>query len=243
MFAVDALGKPADDRIQLIQDAQLGPAVNFSMLGTDSCYSGRTELQQGNPPPSGSKVDRRFHVGDDVWIGFRAVFPLDYPLNSSLISDGGLMQIHVAGSGKSPYGMSVGRGSGSPACCNGPGSPHPGGPELGYLEAAIESGGTFTAYDIYKSIHAGTVYRFLTHYKAAEDSSGLVEQYLGEGTATPTLVFARTGFQSFYKGPDFATLGLYPDTARGVGVGPMNLLVGGYTVATTREAAEASAFG
>jgi hypothetical protein len=234
-----------DGLVKMVSDTRFsqGRSINFHMnAGDHSCYSGRSELGQGNPYSSSNSLtapkDRRFTPGMNVWIAWQAIFPKDYPLNSPVEGGGGMIQIHVAGNGKSPYGLGVGRGNGFGAK-----SVHEGGSELGYLELFIaNANGSFEELNIYKNIHAERVYRFLTHYVVAESATGSVQQYVGEGTTGPlTKVFERANYSTYHQGPDFLTAGMYPDTARPSSSPAYDLRMSGFNVSTTQATAESTA--
>jgi hypothetical protein len=118
--------------------------------------------------------------GHEGWYAFQVLYPSDYPLNSATIADGGTMQFHgYGGSGNVPFGITAGR------LCEGgegPGTPHGGGSELGYLKAWIKAASPEAKrYCLSKEIHANTVYDILIHARFSEGSDGFCEVFL-DGT-------------------------------------------------------------
>jgi hypothetical protein len=199
--------------------------------GDKACFAGRSELAMGTKY-AGESWPYMITRGNEGWYALQVLYPSDYPLNSPTVADGGTMQFHgYGGSGPVPFGISAGR------TCNGsegPGTPHAGGPELGYLKAWVQG----TVYCLSKEIHANTVYNFVIHARFTEESSGFCEVFLNG-----TRVLDFTGPFGFV--PTANTIlrsGLYPDTSRSESPAT-DLYEGGWTLASTREAAEANAFG
>jgi hypothetical protein len=228
-----------DSRITVGADARFakGVAIHYHMnAGDRSCFAGRSELFMG-PKFAGDAWPYMILRGHEGWYAFQVLYPSDYPLNSATIANGGTMQFHgFGGSSTVPFGITAGR------LCEGgegPGTPHEGGPELGYLKAWINAASPETKrYCLSKEIHANTVYDILIHLRFAEGSDGFCEVFLNG-----TRVMDYTGAFGFV--PEVNSIlrtGLYPDTSRGEAAA-MDLYEAGWTLAATREAAEASAFG
>jgi hypothetical protein len=228
-----------DSRITVVNDPRFakGVAIRFHMnAGDSSCFSGRSELVMG-PKFAGDAWPYMILRGHEGWYAFQVLYPSDYPLNSATIADGGTMQFHgYGGSGNVPFGITAGR------LCEGgegPGTPHGGGSELGYLKAWIKAASPEAKrYCLSKAIHANTVYDILIHARFSEGSDGFCEVFL-DGTR----VLDFTGAFGFV--PQVNSIlrsGLYPDTSRSESP-VMDLYEAGWTLAATREAAEASAFG
>jgi hypothetical protein len=228
-----------DSRITVVNDPRFakGVAIRFHMnAGDRSCFSGRSELSMG-PKFAGDAWPYMILRGHEGWYAFQVLYPSDYPLNSATIASGGTMQFHgYGGSSAVPFGITAGR------LCEageGPGTPHEGGPELGYLKAWIKAASPEAKrYCLSKEIHANTVYDILIHARFSEGSDGFCEVFL-DGTR----VMDFTGAFGFVpEANSILRSGLYPDTSRSESAA-MDLYEAGWTLAATREAAEASAFG
>ncbi|HWW90925.1 MAG TPA: heparin lyase I family protein [Solirubrobacteraceae bacterium] len=227
-----------DSRITLGPDLRFakGVAIHYHMNpGDTSCFSGRSELAMG-PKFAGETWPYMITRGHEGWYAFQVLFPSTYPLNSATVADGGVMQFHgYGGSGNVPFGISAGR------LCHqgeGPGTPHPGGPELGYIKAWIKAASPEEkSYCLSEEVHANTVYDILIHARFAEDPSGFVEVFF-DGAR----VMDFTGSFGFVPSANsILRSGLYPDTSRSESPA-IDLYEGGWTLASTREAAEAGAF-
>jgi Polysaccharide lyase len=227
-----------DSRITLVTDSRFakGVAIHYHMNpGDKSCFSGRSELVMTSK--FGESWPYMITRGHEGWYAFQVLFPTTYPLNQEKVADGGVMQVHnYGGSGNVPFGISAGR------LCEkgqGPGKPHEGGPELGYIKAWIKAASPEAkAYCLSKEIHASTIYNILIHAKFTEESSGFVEIFLNG-----TKVMDYTGSFGFVATANsILRSGLYPDTSRTESP-VMDLYEGGWTLASTREAAEANSFG
>jgi Polysaccharide lyase len=228
-----------DSRISLVGDARFakGVAIHYHMnAGDTGCFSGRSELIGGariSSPPN------LISAGDEGWYAFQILFPTTYPLNSAVISDGGVMQFHgYGGSGGVPFGISCGRVEGAGS---GAGTPHPGGSELGYLHSWRTTSTSGTPYEnhlLSTEIHANTVYDILIHARFSRESDGFLEIFL-DGTNVQTY----HGQFGLLANAEHSIIhsGLYPGTQRSE-TPPMDLYEGGWTLASTREAAEAGAF-
>ena len=227
-----------DSRITIASDARFarGLAIHYhTNAGDKSCFSGRSELVMGAKfGESWPYIITRGHEG---WYAFQVLFPSTYPLNQEKVADGGVMQVHGdGGSGNVPFGISAGR------LCEkgqGPGKPHEGGPELGYMKAWIKAASPEAkAYCLSQAIHASTVYNILIHARFTEESSGFVEIFLN---GTKVMEY-RGSFGFVPTASSILRSGLYPDTSRTESPA-MDLYEGGWTLAGTQEAAEANAFG
>jgi hypothetical protein len=227
-----------DSRITVGSDSRFarGVAVRYHMnTGDKSCFSGRSELAMGTK--FGHSWPYMIQRGHEGWYAFQVLFPSTYPLNSATVADGGVMQFHgYGGSGGVPFGISAGR------LCHqgeGPGAPHPGGPELGYIKAWIKAASPEEKnYCLSEEVHANTVYEIVIHARFAEDPSGFVEVFWN---GTKKMEYKGT-FGFVPEANSILRSGLYPDTSRSESPA-MDLYEGGWTLASTREAAEAAAFG
>jgi hypothetical protein len=229
-----------DSRISLVGDSRFakGVAIHYHMNeGDKSCFSGRSELAMGTK--FGETWPDMITRGSEGWYAFQVLFPATYPLNSETDSNGGVMQFHNYGGsgGGVPYGISAGRVCDGGA---GKGTPHEGGPELGWLHAWVwsESEKHYKEFCLGKEIHANTVYNIVIHTRFTEESNGFCEVFLnGTRMMNYTGPFGLAGgVRSILRS------GLYPDTARSESHA-MDLYEAGWTLASTKEAAEANAFG
>jgi hypothetical protein len=226
-----------DSRISLVSDARFarGVAIRYHMNpGDKSCFSGRSELAMG--AKFGEKWPDMITRGQEGWYAFQVLFPSSYPLNSPTVADGGVMQFHgYGGHGNVPFGISAGR-----LCTQGqgPGTPHEGGAELGYMKAWLKAASPEEKNGcLSKEIHANTVYDILIHARFTEEANGFVEVFI-DGTKR----FEYKGSFGFVpEANSIVRSGLYPDTSRTESPA-MDLYEGGWTLASTREAAEAEAF-
>ena len=227
-----------DSRISLIGDSRFakGVAIHYHMNeGDKACYSGRSELAMGTK--FGTTWPDMITRGNEGWYAFQVLFPTTYPLNAANISDGGVMQFHgYGGTGNVPFGISAGR-----VCdgAGGSGTPHAGGPELGYLHAWVKAGSPeVKTYCLSKEIHANTVYDVVIHARFTEESNGFCEVFLNG-----TRMMDYTGSFGFVPTANsILRSGLYPGTNRSESPA-MDLYEAGWTLASTQEAAEANAFG
>jgi hypothetical protein len=232
-------GTVPDSRITIAADARFanGVAIHYHMnAGDHSCFAGRSEVFMG-PKFAGDAWPYMILRGNEGWYAFQVLYPSDYPLNSATVADGGTMQFHgYGGSSTVPFGITAGR---SCEGGQGPGTPHEGGPELGYLKAWIKAGSPeVRRYCLSREIHANTVYDILIHVRFSDGSDGFCEVFLNGSR-----VMDFTGGFGFVAGVNsILRSGLYPDTARSESPA-MDLYEAGWTLAATREAAEASAFG
>jgi hypothetical protein len=223
-----------DSRIALVSDARFAHGISIhyhTNEGDKACFFGRSELAMG-PKFTGTEAwPDTITRGHEGWYAFQALYPSDYPLNSPTAADAGTMQFHgYGGSGGVPFGISAGR---TCDASEGPGTPHEGGPELGYLKAWVQG----TVYCLSKEIHANTVYNFVIHARFTEESNGFCEVFLN---GTRVLDFAGP-FGFVPTANTILRSGLYLDTSRSESP-PMDLYEGGWALASTREAAEAGAF-
>lgn len=190
--------------------------------GKGPCYSGRDELQQGNPYSS-TKVDRRFYPGNEYWLAWQAVFAPSYFAAGS--NGNGMVQIHRPCNGKSPFGIG-GRANG----------------EL--IVYWINQSGQFIETPIGPKLAPETLYSFVVHYVASSTQTGSWQVFESVAGGPQEEVLSEKAVATILPGTcgplsAFATIGLYPGFVKA----GLSERIGGYNVSTTREAAEASAFG
>jgi hypothetical protein len=226
-----------DSRITLGADSRFakGVAIHYHMnAGDTNCFAGRSELFM--TPKFGNEWPYMITRGHEGWYAFQVLFPTTYPLNSAYVADGGVMQFHgYGGEGKVPFGISAGRNCSG---AEGPGTPHEGGPELGWIKAWVRvNASEYRQFCLSKEIHANSVYNVVIHARFSEESDGFVEVFLNGSKAmsfTGPFGFVPTANSILHSG-------LYPDTGRSESPA-MDIYEGGWTLASTREAAEAGAF-
>jgi hypothetical protein len=220
-----------DSRIFLVNDARFskGNAVKFVLRSTDSgCYTGRTELGTGNPTKSGrTTFPWVFNAGDEAWFAMEAAYPANLP-------PGGLIQLHEAGGpGSPPFGFGPG------------GNTHPSTLPArweGHIQQNNVGGGPVTNLTFGEPVQSDTVYRIVMHAKFELTQTGFVEVFIGPKSAgAPTLVYSNHATSLLKSGylPTHVRVGNY------IGLAPKGesiLYLGGFSVATTRAAAEAAAF-
>jgi hypothetical protein len=223
-----------DSRIKVVDsglagESSKGKAIKLTLRATDSgCYMGRTELGTGNPTKEGKRgFPWTFDVGDEVWIAMEAAWPQGAP--------GGLFQLHEYG------------GPGSPPFGGGPGgnlhlSLLPAPWEF-HLQNNSEPGGLVTPFIAGSElVQPNTWYRIVFHAIFQLSNTGLLEIYSGPKSAgRPTLQYANHAASLLKSGytPTHIRVGDY------LGVTPTAesvLYLAGFTVATSRAAAEANAF-
>jgi hypothetical protein len=213
----------------LAGESSKGKAIKLTLRATDTgCYLGRTELGTGNPTKQGKQgFPWTFNVGDEVWIAMEAAWPQGAP--------GGLFQLHEYG------------GPGSPPFGGGPGGnlhlPLLPAPWEFHLQNNSEPGGLVTPFIAGSElVQPNTWYRVVFHAVFQLSNTGLLEIYSGPKSAgTPRLQYANHAASLLKSGytPTHIRVGNY------LGVTPTAesvLYLAGFTVATTREAAEANAF-
>jgi hypothetical protein len=206
-----------------------GRAIRLQLrAGDGGCFSGRTELGTGAPTaPGRSGFPWTFNRGDEAWIALEAAWPEgSHPA--------GMIQFHEKyGPGVPPFG----------------GAPQPGprnSRKLGqfrfHLQENSEPGGPFREFGVGpRWVAVSTWYKLIFHAKFEEDSSGFLYIYLARGKAKPKLVYRNPACSLLKTGftPTHIRIGNY------IGM-PLKYesvsYIAGFTVATTRSAAEANAF-
>jgi hypothetical protein len=194
----------------------------------DRCYGERAELAQGNPDRAGFE-NRLFQPGDDRYISFQVYLARDFDVNATgwrLIA-----QLHQqAGLGTPPLSLDV---------------------EAGRF-VLYRSGNNSDSSDTVPLWSApatnGRWVRFTLHVKfSADPKQGLVELWGNPAGGPvvrlldPTPTFTMKTDQSGRTVPDHARIGIFRNEhAR---FGTETAYYDGFTVATTRRAAEDSAFG
>jgi hypothetical protein len=213
----------------LAGESSKGKAIKLALRATDwGCYMGRTELGTGNPTKQGKRgFPWTFNVGDDVWIAMEAAWPQGAP--------GGLFQLHeYGGPGSPPFGGGPG-GNIHPALLPAKWEFH--------LQNNSEPGGLVTPFSVGSElVQPNTWYRIMFHAVFQLSNTGLLDIYLGPKSAgAPKLQYANHAASLLKSGytPTHIRVGNY------LGVTPTAgsvLYLAGFTVATTRAAAEANAF-
>jgi len=245
--------------------AAAGVAIHFTLqpnpVGGAGCYSGRTELNQGNPTKSGEPANHQFNPGDNVWIALDSYFPNSYPLNDSYIPWAGNTQVHQKGGCNTPpFGLGIGR---NPLSGN-PGTPNPA-PDYGHVSLYYNNGPTDCPVDQSAekywnpggnnngqcamgctSLYHNQWYKAELHVDfELPPNKGSVDVYFdfnqGKGMQKQ---FSTGPIYTLYSNayPSFSTIGLLHDTGQTV-PSQQDLYIAGYTVATSQAAAEANAFG
>lgn len=205
-------------------------AYAFHLVDGDDCSGERAELAQGNPtkPASG---DRQFHRGDDVWIAYEFLIPADaMPVVPTWQCLG---QLKAAGRG-------------GPVVC-----PDLVDDRLGLRHTASTVQGSVDLDRLWQAprpVVRGRWIRYVFHVDFDPDPQrGSLEFWadLADGGGMQRRV-ARRSLSTMKVGADgrplpvHARIGVYRDPATR---GDARIFYAGYTVATTRAAAEHAAFG
>jgi hypothetical protein len=194
----------------------------------DECNGERAELGQGNPSRAGF-ADRLFNAGDERFISFqvRLASNFDVKVDAWRV----IAQFHQAGGelGTPPLALQV-----------------TGGDFVLYEgDANVDSGGTIPIWRAHAQ--QGRWVKFTLHVKFSPDpATGLVELWGNPAGGPVQLLLPRTRTYTMKKDargaavPLHARIGIYRDPAAGFGT--ETAYFDGYTVATSRAAAEANAF-
>ena len=200
-------------------------AYRLEVRDGDNSWGERCEIGMGNPGRAGFPL---FHQGDDRWISFQVYLPDDYPINTP---DWNLFfQIHQEGDGGCPP-ISLGVEDGKFKLFKSA-SPH-------YI---LDTREMWTG-----PATRNRWVKFTLHIRnSTNPREGFVELYgdldgqgvktLLERTATHTMTIASGGGAM----TNHARVGIYRNPAIR---GTTHILFDGFTIATDRDSAEASAFG
>jgi hypothetical protein len=205
--------------------AQGGKAYKLTVQDGDNSWGERCELGDGNPTRNGFPV---FHEGDDVWISFSVYLPDNYPINTP---DWNVMfQIHQEGDGGCPpIAMHV---------------------EDGEWKLFNSSRPTYVL-DTVEKWHAPAERnrwtKFTIHLmNSGDDNKGFVELYSDLAGQGMQQVMPRTYMHTMTVRSDgspmtnHARIGIYRNPAI---QGTTDIYFDGFTIATDRASAEATAFG
>lgn len=230
-----------DTTSSIATSSSQGRAIHFFLAKGDNCYIGRTELLQNAYDYLDNPTNKLFKNGDDIWIAMEFYLPDTYPLNGSAQSaGGGAWQLHTYG------GCGINLGQGSSIGPDSTGIPGQGKYRLRMI--ADETCNTS-----YPSVYETTVrhnqwYKIMMHVKFENDKTGFFYQYFDKNDGKGMqLVYSCTSCVTNQYNTDDPNgdvgmrshIGLYPGSTV---VQDMDLYVAGYTVATSRAAAEANAF-
>lgn len=204
-------------------------SIRFTVTDGDNCFGERTELGQDLPTRAGFSESRRFNQGDDDWIAFQVRLDSGFPVQTSnwqvIAQWKQLVDTQSSYNGCSPVlALQV----------------HDGRYWLERANPAQPCGSTIS-YDL-GAATTGVWERFTWHifFKTA---GGTVAAYNGSGPArlapitVPTLASEDLGDGS--PVPSHARIGIYRNS---VISGTARLYYDGYTVASSRAAAEANAY-
>jgi hypothetical protein len=222
-----------------------GRAIHFFYAATDypGCFTGRSELSQGNPTKSGEPAGQLLNPGNDEWFAWEAYFPSDYPLTPVWNQHGspwggGMVQWHQAGGCNAPpfnMGVKGGASAGnlfvfyndSPNDC----------PVTG--QQVEKDGGASWP------INHNQWYKFEVHANFETSHTGSFQVYvdLNDGQGIK-LFFSSPQMYTLYANalPGHARIGILDDSSWAA-ANDQDLYVAGYTATTTQAAAEANAFG
>lgn len=194
----------------------------------DSCDGERAELGQGNPSRAGFE-DRLFHEGDERWISFQVRLAANFDIHVDTWRV--IVQFHQPGGELGPPPLALQVTNGNFVLYKG--------------DANAESGSTIPIWRA--PAHTGRWVKFTLHVKFSPDpAAGFVELFGNpEGDAvrallptTPTYTMKKDA--SGVAVPLHARIGIYRNP--GGGFGTETAYFDGFTVATSRAAAEANAF-
>lgn len=211
--------------------AQGSHAYEFVIKNGDNCYGARTEIGQALPERAHFSVSRLFYQGDDRWFSFQVRLGGDFPVHTphwNVIAQ----WKQLAATSVVPYPM-VALQVYSGAF---------------YLEHAIgtaTSGSTTVGKRLANAITKQWV-KMSVHIKFSTNPTvGFVEVYGDPNSRGVRLLMRRTHFATLATDaggnpvPSNSRIGIYRDSTI---PGMAHLYFDGYTVATTRSAAEANAF-
>jgi polysaccharide lyase-like protein len=200
-------------------------AYELTVHDGDDVWGERCELGHGNPGRSGFPL---FHSGDDVWMSFSVYLPDNYPINTHNWNV--MFQIHQeADGGCPPIAMEV---------------------QDGQWKLYNSTRPTYVM-DTVEKWHAPAQRnrwtKFTIHMmNSGSDSKGFIELYSDVGGNGMEQVMPRTYMHTMTIHSDgspytnHARIGIYRDKAI---QGTTSIYFDGFTIATDRASAEASAFG
>lgn len=233
-----AAAPPAPDATRIAQNAFRAQGLRsyrFEMRAGDDSYGARAELGQAMPARAGFE-DRWFRAGEERWISMQYYLPADWPADDTWQNVFQIKPISGGGGGPSIgfdaghnalkfYGNSNTWGSTAGNIFDGDG-PLPG-----------------RAYPLTRAHWIKLTWHVVF---SADPAVGSLEVFgdLGDGSGMRTLVTRRSRATMKYldgvMDPMHLRVGIYRDPAVAA---TASLYVDGITVATTRAAAEANAFG
>jgi Polysaccharide lyase len=223
-----------DSRISRVSSpvAQGNYAYEMSLQDGDECYSERAELGQGNPTRS-DMLDRLFYEGDERWISFQVQLGDLFPLNPGTWQL--VMQLKQLGSRGSPImALEVQDNQWQLArTTHEPHNQYPPGFQSSFPLGASRTG-IWTKMTWHVKFSLDSNVGFLEIYGDLGDGQGM--RQLLPRQEMSTMKIDETTHQTI---PSHARIGIYRDTSI---AGNVSVYFDGYTVATTREAAEANAF-
>lgn len=219
---------PGDPRItRVTTPAAQGTYAYRVELGRKGCFGDRAEVGQGNPPRSGFE-NRLFQPGDDRYVSFQVLMPRSFDVGFP--SWRVITQFHQAGNlGTPALALHVERG------------------RFRLFESASnrDSGDTLLLWSAPAVRGRWVRFTFHIHF-SANRKLGLVELWGDPGGRMARLFGPRKGYTMKVGDggqvvPDHSRIGIFRDGR--VRHAPLDVIYyDGYTVATSRKAAEASAF-
>jgi Polysaccharide lyase len=233
-----SMSPPNPDPSRINQSAfstQGSKSYRFELRDGDDAYGERVELGQGMPGGSAGS-NRWFNAGDERWIAMEYYVPADWPSDNTWMC---VMQIKptTPGGGGPDIGIDLGANrfmvyGNSNAW---------GSTEGGFFDGngPLPGGG--------RPLPRGTWIKVTMHIMfSADPSVGSLEMFgdLGDGQGMRTIVpLHKRATMKYHDGvmdPVHLRVGIYRDPST---TGTASLYVDGITVATTRAAAEANAYG
>jgi hypothetical protein len=194
----------------------------------DDCNGERAELGQGNPSRAGF-ADRLFNEGDERFISFQVRLASNFDVNVSAWRV--IAQFHQAGGELGPPPLALQVTGGDFVLYKG--------------DANADSGGTIPIWRAHAQ--KGRWVKFTLHVKFSPDpATGFVELWGNPAGGPLRLLLPRTQTYTMKKDaggaavPLHSRIGIYRNPAGGFGT--ETAYFDGYTVATSRAAAEANAF-
>jgi hypothetical protein len=194
----------------------------------DNCDGERTELGQSNPSRAGFE-DRLFHEGDERWISFQVRLAPNFDVRVDTWRV--IVQFHQPAGDLGPPPLALQVTNGDFALYKG--------------DANVESGGTVPIWRA--PAHNDRWIRFTLHVKFSPDPAvGFVELFGNPGSGAVRALLPRTQTYTMKKDangvavPLHARIGIYRNPQGGFGT--ETAYFDGFTVATSRAAAEANAF-
>jgi hypothetical protein len=208
--------------------AQGAHAYAITAAHGDDCDGERAELGQGNPSRAGFE-DRLFHEGDERWIAFQVRLGGNFDVNVDTWRV--IMQLHQPGGELGPPPLALQVTDGDFVLYKG--------------DANVESGDTIPMWRA--PARTGRWVKFALHVKfSADPRAGFVELWGNPAGGPVVPLLPRTATYTMKKDaggtavPLHARIGIYRNPAGGFGT--ETAYFDGFTVATSRAAAEANAF-